>query len=58
MRVGKGLYENDLAKIEKINKNYVVVTAVPRINIQDLELRMREEASKLNDEEKIKEKKH
>ena len=54
MRINKGLYESDLARIHHISKNYVTVTTVPRINIQDIEARMREETANMVDETAIK----
>lgn len=49
VRVKKGVYEGDLARIIKIKKNNADVILVPRINIQDILTKMREEASKTLD---------
>lgn len=34
MRIKKGLYEGDLAKVFKVKKSTVDVIIVPRINVQ------------------------
>lgn len=41
VRIKKGVYEGDLGKISKIKKNNCSVVLVPRINIQDILLKMR-----------------
>lgn len=46
MRIKKGVYEGDLGKISKIKKNNCSVVLVPRINVQDILNKMREEVSK------------
>lgn len=53
VRVKKGVYEGDLAKISRIRKNNVDVALVPRINVQDVLKKMREESLKSNDEQVI-----
>lgn len=53
VRVKKGVYEGDLAKIVKIKKNNADVILVPRINIQDILTRMREESSKTYDDQEL-----
>ena len=50
VRIAKGLYEGDLAKIHRINKNHVLVTTVPRINVQDIEIKIREQTSHMTDQ--------
>lgn len=52
MRVKKGVYEGDLGKISKIKKNNCSVVLVPRINVQDILLKMREEAARAPADEK------
>lgn len=42
----KGVYEGDLGKISKIKKNNCLVVLVPRINVQDILIKMREETAK------------
>lgn len=54
VRVKKGVYEGDLGKISKIRKNTVEVMLVPRINVQDVLTKMREESAKGTDEQIIK----
>lgn len=46
VRIKKGVYEGDLGKISKIKKNNCSVVLVPRINVQDILNKMREEVSK------------
>ena len=46
VRIKKGVYEGDLAKIIKVKKNNVDVMIVPRINIQDILIKMKEETAK------------
>lgn len=49
VRINKGLYEGDLAQIYKIrNNNSVDVLVVPRLNIQEISMRIRERASKIS----------
>lgn len=54
VRIKKGLYEGDLGKISKVKANSLDVLLVPRINIQDILMKMREQTSKLIDPEAIK----
>lgn len=49
VRVKKGLYENDLAKIFKVKSNSVDVLIVPRINVQDIVMKIREQTSQIAD---------
>jgi transcription antitermination factor NusG len=49
VRIKKGVYEGDLGKISKLKKNNCSVVLVPRINVQDILLKMREETSKNTD---------
>lgn len=51
MRIKKGVYEGDLGKISKIKKNNCSVVLVPRINVQDILLKMREETARINTDE-------
>lgn len=53
VRVKKGVYEGDLGKIVKMRKSNCDVCLVPRINVQDILMRMREEAAKDIDEKQI-----
>ena len=53
MRVKKGLYEGDLGRIAKIKKSNVDVILVPRINLQDILNRMREQATKVLDPQEL-----
>lgn len=46
VRIKKGVYEGDLGKIIKAKKSNADIALVPRINIQDILSRMREESSK------------
>lgn len=46
IRIKKGVYEGDLGKISKIKKNNCSVVLVPRINVQDILLKMREETAR------------
>ena len=46
MRIIKGVYEGDLGKIAKVKKSNVDIVVVPRINIQDILSKMREESAK------------
>jgi transcription antitermination factor NusG len=46
VRICKGVYEGDLGKISKIKKNNCSVVLVPRINVQDILLKMREETAR------------
>ena len=46
VRITKGVYEGDLGKIVKAKKNNADVMVVPRINIQDILSKMREETAK------------
>lgn len=57
MRITKGLYEGDLGKIERINKNVLIIKVVPRINVQDLEFKIRDQTSKMTGDEEIEKKK-
>lgn len=45
MRIKKAVYDGDLGKISKIKKASVDVVVVPRINIQDILTKMREEST-------------
>jgi hypothetical protein len=47
--VKKGVYEGDLGRISKIRKSNADVVLVPRINVQDILTKMREEAAKGTD---------
>lgn len=49
VRIKKGLYEGDLGKICKVKANSVDVLLVPRINIQDIVMKIREQTSKMID---------
>ena len=53
VRIKKGVYEGDLGRISKTRKNNADVALVPRINIQDILMKMREESSKNIDEKVI-----
>ncbi len=53
MRIKKGVYEGDLGKIVKTKKLNADVFLVPRINIQDILSKMREESSKSYDEKDL-----
>ena len=46
VRIKKGVYEGDLGKITKCKKNNADIALVPRINIQDILSRMRDQSSK------------
>ena len=46
VRITKGVYEGDLGKIVKAKKSNADVLIVPRINIQDILSKMREESAK------------
>jgi transcription antitermination factor NusG len=46
VRITKGVYEGDLGKIVKAKKSNADVMIVPRINIQDILSKMREESAK------------
>jgi len=50
VRVKKGVYEGDLGRISKIRKSNADVALVPRINVQDILTKMREEAARGTDE--------
>ena len=54
VRVKKGVYEGDLGRISKIRKSNADVALVPRINVQDILTKMREEAARGTDEQAIK----
>lgn len=49
VRIKKGLYENDLAKVFKIKSNSADVLIVPRINVQDIVMKIREQTSHIED---------
>lgn len=49
VRIKKGLYEGDLGKVCKVKKNSADVLLVPRINIQDIVIKIREQTSKMVD---------
>ena len=51
VRVKKGLYEGDLAKIFKIKANSVDVLIVPRINVQDIVAKIKEQTSQITNRE-------
>jgi hypothetical protein len=53
VRVRKGLYEGDLARVFKVRKTTVDVLLVPRICVQDIIRRIREETSKLPDSKAV-----
>ena len=53
VRIKKGLYEGDLGKICKIKKTSADVLLVPRINIQDIVMKIREQTSKMTDPAEI-----
>ena len=53
VRIKKGVYEGDLGKIFRTRKNNADVMLVPRINIQDILIKMREEGAKSIDEKLI-----
>lgn len=57
VRIKKGVYEGDLGKIAKVKKNNVDVVVVPRVNIQDILSRMREEQNKTYSQRELIEKK-
>ena len=46
VRITKGVYEGDLGKIVKAKQSNADVLIVPRINIQDILSKMREESAK------------
>ena len=41
VRIKKGVYEGDLAKIAKVKKNTADLVIVPRINVQDILIKMK-----------------
>jgi transcription antitermination factor NusG len=41
IRIKKGVYEGDLGKIIEIHKNSVDVLLVPRINVQELSIKIK-----------------
>ena len=53
VRIKKGLYEGDLAKIYKVKKSSVDVLIVPRINVPDIVMRIKEQTSNMTDADKI-----
>ena len=53
VRIKKGVYEGDLGKIFKTRKNNADVMLVPRINIQDILIKMRDESAKNIDQKLI-----
>lgn len=60
VRIKKGLYDGDLGKILKSRKNstFFDVLLVPRINLQDISMKIREQTSKMSNEEEIRQKKN
>lgn len=50
VRIRKGVYADDLGRICKIKKHSVDVLLVPRLNLQEVLTRMKEETSKLSEE--------
>lgn len=46
VRIKKGVYEGDLGKISRIKKSNCSVVLVPRIDVQSILIKMREEAAK------------
>lgn len=51
VRIKKGLYEDDVGKVLKIKKNALEVTLVPRINIQEIALKMKEATRQMTEPE-------
>lgn len=50
MRIQKGLYEGDLAKIFKVKKATIDVLIVPRINVQDIRRKILKATEEITDE--------
>jgi hypothetical protein len=51
VKITKGLYDGDLAQIRKKKNNSVEVVVVPRLNIQEIAMKIREQTSKIVDPE-------
>ncbi len=41
IRIKKGVYEDDLGKIVKLNKNSADVLLVPRVNVQEILIKIK-----------------
>ena len=53
VRIKKGLYEDDVGKVIKIKKGALEVMLVPRINVQEIGMKMKEATRQMVDEEEI-----
>lgn len=49
IRIKKGVYEDDLGKIVKLNKNSADLLLVPRVNVQEVLIKIKEQVSKMSD---------
>jgi len=49
IRIKKGVYEDDLGKIVKLNKSSADVLLVPRVNVQEILIKIKEHVSKMSD---------
>lgn len=49
VRIKKGLYEKDLAQIMKVKANSVDVIIVPRLNVKEIAMKIKEQVSKITD---------